>query len=446
MTKPKFAVIEGQTADRLFPRNICFGADGTYVIGEIPGQKHLEQKNRLAKWDAATGRILDVVEVADVDQCWDLAPSPSHGFFAQKTDTKVVIRNAESLAEARSMNLAKRAIMGIVVWSSTGNLVAANSTRLEVWDATNGKLLAQYNTYERPIGFLSESPLALLFGENECVSLWTSAQGIVEKVLKMPKGKGFTWDHVLSPDRKALISVSETGTILKTDSSMWKSTVASGMRSSCGFAFGFSPDSRQLAITGSTGTLLIWDVVGNRPWLKWNKPNYHTAASPTFSPDGLRLAIVLDRRLHVLDFRAAATPQALSSSRLAAGLIQCIEMVGPDERMDLEGSNLSPLNPLPIKCPTCRMPDLDHVADVYLLGRGIDKPVDFAQAENGNFLVRESGRRVLEAVAPRQCRFIPTINRKNKQTTHWFLAIPLNQQVTATPPTDRDRCPDCSEP
>jgi hypothetical protein len=60
--------------------------------------------------------------------------------------------------------------------------------------------------------------------------------------------------------------------------------------------------------------------------------------------------------------------------------------------------------------------------------------------------VRESVKRILEAVAPGQCRFVPTVHHKTKAPTAWFLSIPQHQETTANPPANRERCPHCGEP
>jgi len=92
------------------------------------------------------------------------------------------------------------------------------------------------------------------------------------------------------------------------------------------------------------------------------------------------------------------------------------------------------------------MPDLDYVPQPYLLGRGITSPADIAPADAGNFLVRESAKRVLETVAPGDCQFYPTMHSKTREATPWFLAVPQHMQNLATPPENIVRCPECGEP
>ena len=53
---------------------------------------------------------------------------------------------------------------------------------------------------------------------------------------------------------------------------------------------------------------------------------------------------------------------------------RAVEMTGPDTRMDERA------NPLPPKCAHCTMPELDAVANPYLLVRGFAAPAETAPA------------------------------------------------------------------
>lgn len=124
----------------------------------------------------------------------------------------------------------------------------------------------------------------------------------------------------------------------------------------------------------------------------------------------------------------------------------CVEIVGPDRRMDQKGNFDAPVNPLPVKCQQCKFVDLDFVHESYALYKGIDNPVEFAPAEVGNFLVRERVRGILEVVAPGQCSFHPTQDSKTKQPTPWLLAVPKEMHSTGIVKPSIKRCPECNEP
>ena len=126
-----------------------------------------------------------------------------------------------------------------------------------------------------------------------------------------------------------------------------------------------------------------------------------------------------------------------------------VEMTGPDTRMDQFGTRDEPANRLPVKCPHCTMPDLDAVAEPYLLAKGFASPAEHAPAEVGNFLVRERMRKILELAAPGQCTFHPTAEKKSKKRADWFLAVPAHTiEVPGMVEHDekRERCKKCKEP
>lgn len=122
-----------------------------------------------------------------------------------------------------------------------------------------------------------------------------------------------------------------------------------------------------------------------------------------------------------------------------------IQMVGSDKRMDQRGNfNLS-VNPLPTKCRLCTFPDLDFVPQPYFLAKGIKDPNEIALAEMGNLFVRDRTRKILEAVAPGQCRYYPTHDLKTKVEAPWFLAVPCTLVRTAAVKESVPRCPECGE-
>lgn len=125
-------------------------------------------------------------------------------------------------------------------------------------------------------------------------------------------------------------------------------------------------------------------------------------------------------------------------------------MTGPDTRMD-QLTHVKPANPLPVKCTHCTMPDLDFVATPYLLVKGFAAPAETAPAEVGNFLVRDRVRKILEAVVPGACRFVPMAEKKSgKAIKEWWLAVPTRAVGASSglPLASKDgqRCSKCGEP
>ncbi|MFN0021653.1 MAG: SMI1/KNR4 family protein [Pirellulaceae bacterium] len=117
-----------------------------------------------------------------------------------------------------------------------------------------------------------------------------------------------------------------------------------------------------------------------------------------------------------------------------------------DEEMDVGGKFNEPVNLLPMRCNYCTFPDIDSVSSPYLICKGITSPVDAYPAQLGNFLVRAHVKRVLEAVVPQQCRFVPTANWKTGESLDWWLAVPITVVETAHIDPKVPRCPKCAEP
>lgn len=73
-------------------------------------------------------------------------------------------------------------------------------------------------------------------------------------------------------------------------------------------------------------------------------------------------------------------------------------------------------------------------------------PNELALAENGNFFTRERVRRVLDVLAPGQCRYFPTCYKGTSEQTPWLLAVPNHQVATAKVDPSIPRCAACREP
>lgn len=106
-----------------------------------------------------------------------------------------------------------------------------------------------------------------------------------------------------------------------------------------------------------------------------------------------------------------------------------------------------PINELPAKCATCGFPNLDFVPSPYFLVRSRTlTPNELAMAENGNFLVCDRIRQVLDLLVPGQCIFFPTHFVGSSKKTPWFLAVPQKQIITAKVKPSIRRCGICCEP
>jgi hypothetical protein len=275
----------------------------------------------------------------------------------------------------------------------------------------------------------------LIFSGNGAISTWNPRE---KKIIKRAKFVDNIWPIGWSEDGKTYFY--KKGSKIAFLDANWKIHPL-GAPEKTGGTFAISPDGKRLAMTIGN-TIVIWDVAENQAWLKWKRPNYGEAMSVDFSPDGQQLVATPDHEVQVLDFRADAKSHVIALPKPKPGEIQCLNMVGPDERMDQEG--WKPINPLKEICHQCKRVDLNWVSAPYALARKIESPVDFAPAVAGNFLVRDSMKRVLDIVLPGLCKFYPTVHRKTKQPTPWLLAVPQHIQTTAV--AKGKPCSACGEP
>jgi hypothetical protein len=114
---------------------------------------------------------------------------------------------------------------------------------------------------------------------------------------------------------------------------------------------------------------------------------------------------------------------------------------------DLGNDQDNPINPLPRKCAKCGFPNLDHVPQPYFLIKSRTmSPNELAMAQNGNFLIRERVRRVLDLLVPGQCTFYMTYTKGASGATPWLLVVPIHQVVSAKVDRSIPCCGSCGEP
>lgn len=140
-----------------------------------------------------------------------------------------------------------------------------------------------------------------------------------------------------------------------------------------------------------------------------------------------------------------AQSAAITMSTHGGAVTRCVEMVGPDTQMDFRGDTFEPVNPLPVKCPHCTLPDLDFVPQPYVLAKGITAPSQISPAYAANFFVRERGRKIIELVAPGTVTIYPTVEKKTKKSTDWFLAAPKQLIEIPGRRTEKPFCSKCGE-
>ena len=433
MPKPEFAVAEFKLPKGMrYCTKVDFTENAECVIG-------VNGDGEAAVWDAASGKVLEYKKLPGASGPPEIWMSPNRCQMAVFFyDKPVIVIDPRTLKSKPLLDVQPRAL----AWSHSGELLAVSDKEKNI-RVFKGKANREIASFKLPdygpdiLAFLAESEELLV---QNCYSVFTWKEG-AGKPKKRFQFRRDVRGHLLSADGKTLIYAEggRVGRVAKLDMVTWKSQFVSlDLKSTYN---SLSPDGKLLA-TSVGATVVIWDMVEDKAWLKWKKPKYHSVMGVAFSPDGQQLACTPDYQVHVLDFRAGSKDRLLEAPKLKPGEHYCVEMVGPDERMD--GEYYTPLNVLPVLCPKCERVDTSVVPSPYAVSKRIESPVDMAPAATGNLLVRESMKRVLELAAPGACKFYPTIHSKTRQATPWFLAAPQHSQVTA-PPTGK-KCAKCGGP
>jgi WD40 repeat protein len=201
-----------------------------------------------------------------------------------------------------------------------------------------------------------DDPAELRIVESDVVRSWNYR---TDKVRECAKVRGS--NHEFSPDGKNLLHYCgcyKAFTPIVTDTTSWKSKKI-GYTGNIRHV-SLSPDATKLAIAADT-TLVVWNLVENCALLRWKKRHYSDIRHAAFSADGQRIACVMNGgQAYLFDFRSGAKDSEIERPKPKPGELQCLGMVGPDDRMDRDGGHAAPLNPLPVACsvtlckaPTC---------------------------------------------------------------------------------------------
>jgi len=452
MPKVEFAIVECERLKK--PHVWCSFAevlpDGNSVLGYWSGNVVL--------WDSESGKMLKEVEIDNKDpnhQAWISKDGRTLAFKTSKTilvnedfmETGAPVQyqsiGKTYFVNTRTLNVQSTLPIPVseVAFSGDGELLAvvdAEKTVRVIKLETNQEIASRkVGHHVSALAFQTE-PAELRIVERDTVRSWNYRTDTIRDCAEAPGS-----NHRFSPDGKSLLccrGAYKACTVIVTDTTSWKSE-------KIGFSgeirhLSLSPDATKLAIAADN-TLVVWNLLENCALLKWKKPHYRDIRHAAFSADGERIACVMNGgQVYLFDFRSGAKGSEIKRAQPKLGELQCLRMVGPDDQMDRDGFDL--LNPLPVACPVCKRLDLDFVRSPYVLGKKTESPVDFAPAVAGNFLIRESMKRVLETVASGLCRFHSTIHRRTRQSTPWLLAVPQFTQITSKP--SGEKCPKCGEP
>jgi hypothetical protein len=432
MPKPTFAVAEFKLPKEMrYCTIVDFTAEGQKVIG-------FNGDGEVALWDAMTGEVLQFKKLPTAYGSPSVWMSSDRLQVAVSFVTKPTISVDTGTLETKPL---LEFVPVALAWSRNGELmaVADREKNVRVIEVKSSQEIAAFKLDDYPpdlLAFVADTEDLLV---QNCFGLfkWDQTSGKLERLVQFTRGiRGY----VVSADGKTFVYSGGPGLTKLDLTTLKRQNLKVPLKSTyCSL----SPDGRLFAIVAGPA-LVIWDLVEDKAWLKWKKPNCHSVLGVAFSPDGQRLVCTPDYQVHILDFRTGAKDQVIESPKLKSGELQCVQMSGPDDQMDRESGHFEPLNPLPMLCAECKRVDLDFVPKPYSLGKKIESPVDMAPAVAGNIIVRESMKRAMEVAAPGLCAFHSTINRKTKQPTPWLLAVP--EKIVRTAQPSGKKCPKCGAP
>jgi WD40 repeat protein len=410
--------------------------------GEILGILLADQQRiRLGRWDVQTATLVEKSDPFDQGHFLDFVLSPDDSKIALQFFERPVIVDRQTLQ--RTLSIPHGGLYPkCVAWSPDGRYLAIGGReRLKCVDRQSGEVVQsiKFHGEAKAIGFTSPGEITACLDSD--IRVWRVGASTIDTLTHL-ENPGRTWNHAVGA--KWIASASDKGDLILTstaDGGQRRHTIA---KNGSADLLRFSRDQSKIVIGFSNGAILVWDVVADKELLRWKKPRYTGVDSLDFNADNSLLLCLIASGLFVLDFRKGAKSRPVARPKLPEGMLRCLTFVGSDNRMDQKGYD-TPLNPLPLGCPVCKLPDLDFVPQPYLLAKGVDSPAELAAAEVGNLLVRARARKVLELAAPGQCAFYPT-QKKTGEATGWYLAVPLNKIVTGRVKENVPRCEHCGEP
>jgi hypothetical protein len=435
------AVIEFDAKEHGFCYQAAFQADGKVLSASFGGGKQLW----MGKWDVEKACLLEKVEIPEIpgnDHFLAMEFSPRETFVALRFWNYVAVLDSASYKSLFDIRI-RDSYPECVAWSADESRLGIGAQgMIHSVDCDEGRIIRTIKFYgkAKAIGFRSSDEI--MVGLNSEIRIWRVGGPSIGTITHLGD-PGRTWNHAVSETWTG--SASDKGDLVLTaveDGAQQRFVLP---KNGPADVLKFSMDRTKLAIGYANGTVVVWDIKAGRELLRWKKPHYSNVNSLDFGMGNALLLCVLDHTLFVLDFREGARSKPVIRPKLPAGMVRSFSIWGSEHYLDRKGE-YRPLNALPTACTVCHFPDLDHVPQPYLLGKGFDNPVEITDAEVGNLLVRKRVKEILELAAPGQCRFYSTQKAGRGELTEWYLAVPLNQLQTGTVKQSIPRCPACGEP
>jgi hypothetical protein len=434
---------------------------------EVEGSEDEESHRELAAWNLADGKLLwHTCEPAD-DSASSLVIRPGSNELATHAMSEMTVWSDRGKC-LRTYDT--DFLSGDIAYSSDGKLfVSPKGNKLKLRSADTGKEAATIElaktiyTSGEAAAFLSQAKQLVValsvinskgqksgkvqlvdYGKKQVLKS-ADIELIPDKVIVNPHGH---W-ACLTGERK------KRGGLVFWDLKNWTIIAEQNIDARI-TSLAVSPDGKQLALAGSDLVIRFWDaatgkatgqlepgVIGSGSGgIAWSPDgNYLAFASSGKPPEG---GVFLFRLTNGQWELIESNAEKQATAKAAAAPRPPIRVFGRGS--DMDAKDWFPANPLPIKCATCTLPDVDAVPQPYVLVKGFAAAGDYSDAAMGNILVSARARQMFEVAVPGAVKFYPTVEAKTGKPTAWFLGVPQALASAYAVPDTTPRCPACGEP
>lgn len=256
--------------------SVAYSPDGKTILGGTwDGRVHL--------WDAETGRYTGLPRENRLRPSDGPDPTTGHIYRRDHVTSAIYSPNGKTIVSAidddtvhlwdaeagkqKNMLIGHQDLIHSLAFSPDGNTIASASKdkTVRLWDTETGKhknTLIGHNDLVYSVAF-SPDGKTIASGSayiDNSVRLWNAETGKQKNILRTT---GIVYSIVFSPDGKTIAAGTSGGIYLWDAETTRQKTRLTGYKSSVE-DIAYSPDGKTLASVGSDGTMILWDLAGER--------------------------------------------------------------------------------------------------------------------------------------------------------------------------------------